>query len=197
MSIIRTLAGFRLKIRLLFHVYYFRHHQNRELLLEDIHHWQNIKHWNFPEEESFIKLILTYPEFRNIFYYRINYNRFGLLNRLFPQDPTLYIWTPQIGGGLFIQHGFATVVAAKKIGINCHINQQVTVGHTSDVDCPIIGDNVTITSGAKVLGNITVGNNVTIGANAVVIKSVPENCVVVGVPAYIVKRNGKRVNEKL
>jgi serine O-acetyltransferase len=61
----------------------------------------------------------------------------------------------------------------------------------------VIGDNVRIGAGAKVLGGITLGDNVSVGANAVVVKDVPPNCVVVGVPAYIVKRDGKRVRESL
>ncbi len=110
---------------------------------------------------------------------------------------SLYIVTPQVGEGLFIQHGFATVIAAASIGKNCWINQQVTIGFTSETDCPVIGDNVTISAGAKVLGGITIGNNSIVGANAVVVKNVPENCVVIGVPAYIIKRNGVKVKEAL
>nr|WP_275994314.1 hypothetical protein [Argonema antarcticum] len=83
------------------------------------------------------------------------------------------------------------------IGENCWINQQVSIGYKDKTGRPKIGDNVRITAGAKVLGNITVGNNVTVGANAVVIKNVPDNCVVVGVPAYIVKKNGLKVKEEL
>jgi serine acetyltransferase len=62
---------------------------------------------------------------------------------------------------------------------------------------PVIGSNVAIYAGAKVLGNITIGDNVNIGANAVVVKDVPDNCTVVSVPAYIVKRNGIKVREEL
>jgi serine O-acetyltransferase len=60
-----------------------------------------------------------------------------------------------------------------------------------------LGDNVRIMAGAKVIGNITIGNNSTVGANAVVVKDVPPNCTVVGVPAYIVRRDGVRTHEKL
>lgn len=74
----------------------------------------------------------------------------------------------------------------------------MTIGYANDnINCPKIGVNVRISAGAKVLGGITIGDNVTVGANAVVVKDVPENCVVVGVPAYIVKRNGMKVREPL
>lgn len=105
---------------------------------------------------------------------------------------TLFLASNSIGPGLFIQHGFATIIAAKRIGANCWINQQVTVGYSNETDCPIIGDNVTICSGAKVIGGVTVGDNAKIGANAVVVKSVPSNVTMAGVPAKIVRRNGVR-----
>ncbi|WP_008310301.1 serine O-acetyltransferase [Leptolyngbya sp. PCC 6406] len=74
---------------------------------------------------------------------------------------------------------------------------QVTLGHKDRSGRPQIGNNVRVTAGAKVLGNIHIGDNVTIGANAVVVKDVPENCVVVGIPARIIKRDGVRVDDGL
>jgi len=145
---------------------------------------------------EFLYLMLYCPQFRNLFY-----NRTGFKGRvcsfLCPPMDSLYIRTKDIGPGLFIQHGFATIVSARKIGANCWINQQVTVGYSDDSDRPTLGDNVRIMAGAKVIGNITIGNNSTVGANAVVVKDVPPNCTVVGVPAYIVRRDGVRTHEKL
>lgn len=100
---------------------------------------------------------------------------------------TLYLDTGEIGGGLFIQHGFATMVAATSIGENCWINQQVTVGHIGHGRPPIIGNIVTITCGAKVLGSITVGDNAVIGANACVVKDVEPKAVMGEVPAIRIK----------
>jgi serine O-acetyltransferase len=111
--------------------------------------------------------------------------------------PTLYIHTKDIGPGLFIQHGFATIISAEKIGRNCWINQQVTIGYLNDTDTPTLGNNVTIHAEAKILGNVRVGDNSRVGANAVVVKDVPESCTVVGVPAYVVRRNGVKVKEPL
>jgi len=117
--------------------------------------------------------------------------------RIFRPIDTLFFYTPSIGPGLFIQHGFSTVIACDRIGENCWINQQVTIGYSNDTDCPVIGNNVRIAAGAKVFGKITVGDNSIIGANAVVCKNVPPNCTVVGVPAYIVRRDGVKVKEPL
>lgn len=64
----------------------------------------------------------------------------------------------------------------------------MTIGYTNDNDYPTIGDNVTIYAGAKILGNVTVGDNSIIAANAVVVKDVPANVIVGGVPAKIIKQ---------
>ena len=75
-----------------------------------------------------------------------------------------------------------------EIGNNCTIYQQVTIGKEKE-QFPTIGDNVTIYAGAKILGGIKIGNNAVIGANAVVLKDVPDNCVAVGIPARIIKKD--------
>ena len=77
-----------------------------------------------------------------------------------------------------------------KIGSNCKIYQQVTIGFNG-TEIPVIGNNVTICSGAKVIGGIKIGNNVIIGANAVVVKDIDNNCVVGGVPAKIICKINK------
>ena len=82
--------------------------------------------------------------------------------------------------GIIVSH-FAT------IGKNCTIFHQVSIAQDEFNTAPIIGDNVLIGAGAKLLGDITIGNNVNIGANAVVVNDVPDNCTVVGIPAKIIK----------
>ncbi len=97
-----------------------------------------------------------------------------------------------IGQGLFIDHGMGVVIGETAIvGNDVTLYHGVTLGGTSlnkGKRHPTIGDRVTIGAGAKVLGNITIGADSRIGANAVVVKSVPENSVVVGVPGQIIKR---------
>jgi serine O-acetyltransferase len=137
-----------------------------------------------------------YPEYRNLFYKRIGKIHL-IINWLCPKMNTLFIATNDIGPGLFIQHGFATIIAAKSIGKDCWINQQVTIGYSNKTDTPELGDNVVVNAGAKIIGKVKVGKNSIVGANAVVVKNIPDNCTVVGVPAYIIRRNGIKVKEEL
>lgn len=99
-----------------------------------------------------------------------------------------------IGSGLYIGHfGGIVVSSGATIGANCNISQGVTIGQINrgaKKGTPHIGDNVYIGPGAKVLGRISIGNNVAIGANAVVVDDVPDNAVVVGVPARVISHDG-------
>ncbi len=98
----------------------------------------------------------------------------------------------RIGAGFYIGHfGQIFVHGASVLGDNCSISQGVTVGTLAlgKKDAPVIGRNVYIGAGAKVLGGITIGDNARIGANAVVIHNVPENATAVGIPARIIQRN--------
>jgi len=135
---------------------------------------------------GFVHLMAFFPEFRNLFYYRVGKIR-HLISFLCPGISTLFITCPKIGQGLYLQHGFSTIINANAIGTNCWINQQVTIGFSNKEDRPTLKDNVTVYAGAKIIGNVVVGNNVIVGANAVVVKDVPDNCTVVGVPARIIK----------
>jgi len=93
----------------------------------------------------------------------------------------------QLGGGGLIPHPNGIVIHPKaKIGVNCLIFQQVTLG-SRDGGAPIIGGHVDIGAGAKIIGNITLGDHVRIGANSVVLTDVPSGCTAVGVPAKIIK----------
>ena len=100
----------------------------------------------------------------------------------------------EVGAGLYIGHFGGIVVSPRAvIGRNCNLSQDVTLGQTLRGDragAPVIGDGVYIGPGARVIGGIAVGDNVAIGANCVVTKDVPDNAVVVGVPARVVSHDG-------
>ncbi len=106
-----------------------------------------------------------------------------------------------IGKSFFIDHGMGVVIGETAIiGDNVLIYQGVTLGGTGLVKGkrhPTIGNNVVIGGGAKILGDITIGENSYIGANAVVIKDVPPNSTVVGVPGRITKQEGKKIELSL
>lgn len=158
-----------------------------ELFMADIERWREWKSCPYISAYmKFVFLMAEYREFRNICYYRMG-KRSYLVRWMCPPVNTLFIHCPNIGGGLLIQHGFATIIQAERIGCNAKIFQQVTIGYNEDKR-PVIGDNVEICCGAKVIGGVHVGNNVTIGAQALVIKDVEDNAVVGGVPAIVLKK---------
>ena len=103
-----------------------------------------------------------------------------------------------IGKSVFIDHGMGVVIGETAIvGNFALIYQGVTLGGTgkeSGKRHPTLGENVVIGAGAKVLGNLLIGNNVRIGAGSVVLRDVPSDCTVVGIPGRIVYRSGVRVN---
>lgn len=103
-----------------------------------------------------------------------------------------------IGKGLFIDHGSGVVIGETTIiGDNCTLYQGVTLGGTgkdTGKRHPTLGDNVMVGAGAKVLGNFTVGSNTKIAAGAVVLGPVPENSTAVGIPAHVVRKEGKKVS---
>ena len=106
-----------------------------------------------------------------------------------------------IGQGLFIDHGTGVVIGeTSMIGDNVTLFQGVTLGGTGKETGkrhPTVGNNIVIGAGAKILGNITIGDNSYIGANAVVIKDVPPNSTVVGVPGHVTKQDGRKIDTEL
>jgi serine O-acetyltransferase len=183
-------------IRLIPHILFLQVHPRRQIIILDLDRWSNIRLGKQPGEAysrvgAFVYLMTYYPEYRSLFYHRIGWAGRALHVFCKPLS-SLYIYTQDIGPGLFIQHGFATGIGAKKIGRNCWINQQVTLGYSNDTECPTIGDNVFIHAGAIVIGNVKIGDNSVVGANSLVLQDIPENCSVLGVPAtYLVPRKDR------
>ena len=167
--------------------------KQRQLIEADVARWNEVEGINFGLFKS-INWYLTYrKEFRNLIQHRfkhpsgtiMSYLHFAIARVLWKPMESLYIYTKDIGGGLYIQHGFATIISAEKIGKNCRIYQQVTVGYKGEF-APVLEDNVSVTCGAKVLGGLTMHVNSLAAAGAVVVKDVPENAIVAGVPAKVI-----------
>lgn len=153
------------------------------------------RRWNDVLGNSGMLPLLRMPEFRTLYLYRLRSGSRGpyllsrLLSWIYRPESTLHLLAKSIGPGLFIQHGFATIIIAERLGANCWVNQQVTVGFKDRTGCPVLGDDVTVHAGAKIIGDIAIGSGSTVGANAVVIKDMPPGHTAVGVPArYIPKR---------
>lgn len=182
-------------IPLFFHlfIYYIYKLKYDELFL-DLMHYKRRKSIHYNEILCFVYIFLLFPEFRNIFYMRVGkFWKYVLF--YFPPLSTLHIWTPskKIGGGLYIGHGWGTVINARKIGKNCVVGQNCTIG-SNKLKEPIIEDNASIWAHCVIIGDITIGEGASIGAGSVVVKDVPAKSVVVPSKSFIIKLDNKRVN---
>ncbi|WP_123042151.1 serine O-acetyltransferase EpsC [Cohnella candidum] len=178
--------------------------------------WSNVKSdidavmENDPAARSRFEAIFTYSGLHAIWSHRIAHffykRRWFTVARIISQVNRFFTGIEihpgaRIGRKLFIDHGMGVVIGETcEIGDDVIIYQGVTLGGTGKEKGkrhPTIGNRVVIASGAKVLGSFKVGDNSNIGANSVVLREVPPNSTVVGIPGRIVKRNGRRVDDRL
>ncbi|MEG0894500.1 MAG: serine O-acetyltransferase EpsC [Oscillospiraceae bacterium] len=163
-----------------------------------------------PAARSCLEVFLLYSGFHALVWYRISHFFFKIhlkfIARLISQLGRFFTGIEihpgaTIGRGLFIDHGSGVVIGETTIiGDDCTLYQGVTLGGTGK-HCgkrhPTLGNNVMVGSGAKILGPFIVGDNSRIAANAVVLDEIPANSTAVGVPARVVKVNGKKVCAEL
>jgi serine O-acetyltransferase len=160
-----------------------------------------------PAAKNLLEVLLCYPGLHALIMHRIAHviyrRRLFTLARLishFSRFITGIEIHPgaRIGEGFFIDHGTGVVIGeTTEIGNNVTLYQGVTLGGTGKEKGkrhPTIGDNVVVSAGAKILGSFEVGEDSKIGAGSVVLKPVPPNCTVVGVPGRIVRRDGMKVD---
>ena len=163
-----------------------------------------------PAAKSSLEVILTYSGLHAVIYYRLTHVlwkwKVPLLPRMLSQYAKFVTGieihpAAQIGKGLFIDHGMGVVIGETAIiGDDVTLFQGVTLGGTGKEKGkrhPTLGSNIVVGAGAKILGNINIGDNSYVGANAVVIKDVPPNSTVVGVPGRVTRQDGKKIDVKL
>ena len=159
-----------------------------------------------PAAKSRLEIFLCYSGLHAVWFYRVNHwfwnHRFFLIGRWLSQVARLLTGIEihpgaKIGRRLFIDHGMGVVIGETSIvGDDVTLYQGVTLGGTGKEHGkrhPTLEDNVVVGGGAKILGNIVVGKNCRIGAGSVVLRNVPADSTVVGVPGHIVFREGRRV----
>jgi serine O-acetyltransferase len=160
-----------------------------------------------PAARNWLEVLFCYPGLQVLLFHRFAHWLYGIgipfIPRLISHIARFLTGIEihpgaQIGKGVFIDHGMGVVIGETAIvGDYALIYQGVTLGGTgkeSGKRHPTLGENVVVGAGAKVLGNLQIGNNVRIGAGSVVLRDVPSDCTVVGVPGRILYRSGVRVN---
>jgi len=163
-----------------------------------------------PAVRNVFEFVLCYPGFHALLFYRLAHglwvHKFYLAGRFVSHLGRFFTGIEIhpgacIGKGFFIDHGMGVVIGeTAEIGDNCTLYHQVTLGGTSwakEKRHPTLGNNVVVGSGAKILGPFTVGDNAKVGSNSVVVKEVPPNATVVGVPGRVVMLGEKAVGVDL
>ena len=159
-----------------------------------------------PAARNWLEVLVCYPGLQAIFFHRIAHRLYKagipFIPRLISHLARFFTGIEihpgaQIGQGVFIDHGMGVVIGETAvIGDYSLIYQGVTLGGTGKETGkrhPTLGKNVVVGTGAKVLGNIKIGDDVRIGAGSVVLRDVPSNCTVVGIPGRVVYRSGVKV----
>ena len=162
-----------------------------------------------PASGSFLEVLLCYPGLHAIIFHKFAHLLYRIKIPLLPRFIShIARWLTGVeihpgarfGKRVFIDHGKGVVIGeTAEVGDNVVIYQGVTLGGTSTKKVkrhPTLGNNIVVGCGAKILGNIKIGDNCQIGANSVVLKDVPLNSTVVGIPARIVLHEGKKVSER-
>lgn len=163
----------------------------RKLIKEDLEEQAKRIHIKLPSFFMLVFLLHNNSFFRQLFYHRIGPICSTIIGWYRPGDKYFVISkSTMIGGGVYLAHPFSTEINAKSIGRNFSCRHLTTIGNKRDGDNdkrPIIGDNVNLGVNVTIIGDVHIGNNVVIGAGSVVVKNVPDNCVIAGNPAKIIK----------
>lgn len=162
-----------------------------------------------PASGSYLEVLLCYPGLHALIFHKFAHLLYKIKIPVLPRMIShINRWLTGIeihpgakfGKRVFIDHGKGVVIGeTSEIGDDVVIYQGVTLGGTSTKKVkrhPTLGNNIVVGCGAKILGNVKIGDNCQVGANSVVIKDVPPNSTVVGIPARIVIHEGRKVHER-
>ena len=156
-------------------------------MLSDLKRYTQQVKINMPIWMFFIYMLHNNRYYRSLFYYRVGPIWSLLISWYRPGDRYFTIAKDMsVGEGLLMAHPYATILNAESIGRNFSCLHCTTIGKTLK-GRPVIGDNVSLGANVTIVGPVHIGNNVTVGAGSVIVKDVPDNCVVVGNPQRIVK----------
>lgn len=170
-------------------VYLISSHAKRRLIYNDLTAMKNQIHVNINGLLLLLFFLHNNRFYRSLFYFRIGAIVSLIISWYRPGDKYfIFSQSTKIGEGFKFAHPYSTIINAHSIGKNFSCIHLTTIGKANGKR-PIIGDNVTCGANVSIIGDITIGNNVTIGAGSVVVKSIPSNCVVAGVPAKIIKQS--------
>lgn len=154
---------------------------------------------DFGSYSNMVRTLVFAKHNRNLFYHRIG-RKSILFSWILPGDKSIKLpFSCSLGKHVHFVHNDSCHLNAKSIGDNFICYPHVVIG-AKNLHCsekPIIGNNVTIGTGAVIVGKIVIGDNVQIGANSFINQNVPDNCIVIGNPARIVKINNQKVNIEL
>ena len=169
-------------------LYLYAKSRNKNIIDDDLFQWGLSRSINKKND-------IIFSAFSDKYYRVVLFDRLcvgGIIRKMYSTCDSFIIKKNILSGGFVPYHSYSTIINAKAVGRNLKIRNCTTIGNKNDTlnnEVPVIGDNVTIGANSVIIGDITIGNNVVIGAGSVVVKDVPDNSIVVGNPARIIKNN--------